>query len=44
MNNYLLVLAGIVMVLCVAAVAMELAGRLWWWLIDRYSTRHDGTG
>ena len=39
MNNYLLVLVGIVMVLCVAAVVLEIAGRIWFWFIDRYSTR-----
>ena len=38
MNNYLLVLAGIVMVLCVAAVVLEIAGRIWFWFVDRYST------
>ena len=41
MNNYLLILAGIVMVLCVAAVVLEIAGRIWYWLIDRYSARRD---
>jgi len=39
MTNYLLVGAGIIIALCVAAVAVELAGRLWFWIIDRYTTR-----
>ena len=39
LSNYLYVGVGIVVALCVAAVAMELAGRVWFWLIDRYSTR-----
>ena len=40
MTNYLLVGAGIIIALCVAAVAIDLAGRAWYWIIDRYSTRH----
>ena len=43
MNNYLLVLAGIVMVLCVAAVVLEIAGRIWFWFIDRHTTHPPDT-
>jgi len=38
--NYLYVGAGIVAALCVAAVLLDLAGRAWYWFVDRYSTRH----
>ena len=39
LSNYLLVGAGIIAALCVAAVLLDLAGRAWYWIIDRYSTR-----
>ena len=37
---YLLVGAAIVAALSVAAVALDLAGRAWYWFVDRHSTRH----
>ena len=41
MSNYLYVGAAIIAALCVAAVVMDIAGRLWFWFIDRYSARRD---
>jgi len=40
LSNYVIVGVLIVAALCVAVVALDLAGRAWYWFVDRYSTRH----